>query len=147
MKISSRILPLLVACFTALSAGAADDLKLMTGSWKLTQAELAGQPLPPAVLKSVSFKMDGANYEVIVQTEKGPSPDKGTIKLDPTTSPKGLTVTGVEGPNAGKAFPAIYELSGDTLRICYDLSGTKRPAEFKTAPATKLYLVTYQRMK
>ena len=47
----------------------------------------------------------------------------------------------------GKTFTAIYELNGDTLRICYDLSGAKRPAEFKSAPATRLYLVTYQRVK
>jgi hypothetical protein len=44
-------------------------------------------------------------------------------------------------------FPAIYELDGDTLRICYDLSRTKRPAEFKTLPATQLYLVTYERVR
>ena len=42
---------------------------------------------------------------------------------------------------------AIYELNGDTLRICYDLSGSKRPTEFKTAAGTKLYLVTYNRKK
>jgi uncharacterized protein (TIGR03067 family) len=56
-------------------------------------------------------------------------------------------VIGTEGPNQGKTFPAIYELNGDTLRICYDLSGAKRPAEFKTIAGTKLYLVTYSRSK
>ena len=59
--------------------------------------------------------------------------------------PKGMTVKGSEGPNKGKSFPAIYELSGDTLRICYDLSGTKRPTEFKSTAGTKLYVVTYKR--
>ena len=147
MKTSSRFLTLLLACLVALAARAADDLKGMSGTWKLTQAELAGQPMPPVVLKSITMKIDGSNYLVVVLTEKGPSPDQGTIKLDSTASPKGMTVTGVEGPNAGKSFPAIYALDGDTLRICYDLSGAKRPIEFKTAPATKLYLVTYQRTK
>ena len=54
---------------------------------------------------------------------------------------------GVKGPNKGKTFPAIYELAGDTLRVCYDLSGKKRPTEFKTKADTKLYLVTYKRKK
>ena len=58
-----------------------------------------------------------------------------------------MTVTGTEGPNRGKIFPCIYELQGDTLRICYDLSCAKRPAEFKTAVGTRLYLVTYARNK
>ena len=147
MKTSARLLALLLASFVAFAARATDDLKAMSGTWKPTQAELAGQPMPPPVLKSITLKIDGLGYEVIVMTEKGPSPDRGTIKLDQAATPKGMTVTGVEGPNAGKTFPAVYELAGDTLRICYDLSGAKRPTEFKTAPGTLLYLVTYQRVK
>ena len=147
VKTFARFLALLLASLVAFSARAADDLKGMAGTWQCTSAELAGQPMPPPVLKSISMKIDGSSYLVVVMTEKGPSPDKGTIKLEPTASPKGMTVTGVEGPNAGKIFPSIYELNGDTLRICYDLSGTKLPTEFKTAPGTKLYLVTYQRAK
>lgn len=58
-----------------------------------------------------------------------------------------MTVTGTEGPNQGKKFPCIYELQGDTLRICYDLSGAKRPTEFKSVAGTKLYLVTYARKR
>ena len=58
-----------------------------------------------------------------------------------------MTITGTEGPNQGKTFPAIYELKGDTLRICYDLSGAKRPTEFKSIAGTRLYLVTYNRKK
>ena len=132
---------------SALAAHAADDIQVMSGIWKPTKAELAGQPMPQPVLKSITLKMDGANYEVIVQTEKGPSPDKGTVVLDSAATPKAMTVTGVTGPNAGKSFPAIYEVAGDTLRICYDLSGAARPTEFKTAPGTALYLVDYARAK
>ena len=78
--------------------------------------------------------------------------DKGTIKLDDSATPKTLDITGTEGPNKGKTFLCIYELkhdttSGDTWRICYDLSGKARPTEFKTAPNTKLYLVAYAREK
>ncbi len=147
MKTLPRALALLLAFVVTLAARAADDLKAMTGTWKPTVAEFAGQPLPPPVLESITLKMDGANYEVVVVTEKGPSPDKGTVKLDPASKPKGMTVTGVEGPNAGKTFPAIYTLDGDTLRICYDLAGEKAPADFKTTPGTMLYLVTYRRAK
>ena len=58
-----------------------------------------------------------------------------------------LDITGVKGPNQGKTFLAIYELKGDTLKVCYDLSGKERPTEFKTKPDTQLYLVTYRREK
>ena len=104
---------------------------------------MAGQPLPEAVLKSIRLKLDQGKYEVYV----GGNPDKGSYTIDSTSKPKGMTITGTEGPNRGKTFPAIYELKGDKLRICYDLSGAKRPTEFKSLAGTKLYLVTYSRQK
>jgi uncharacterized protein (TIGR03067 family) len=147
MSPSLRSLALSLFAICALSARAADDLAAMRGSWKPVKAELAGQPMPPPVLKSITLKLDGAGYEVVVQTEKGPGPDKGTVAIDAATKPKAMTVTGVTGPNAGKTFPAIYEFTGDTLRICYDLSGAKRPTEFKSTAGTMLYIVEYERAK
>ena len=99
--------------------------------------------MPETVIKSISLKLDNGKYEVFV----GEHPDRGTYTIDSSSKPKGMTIMGTEGPNQGKTFPAIYELSGDTLRICYDLSGAKRPTEFKSVAGTKLYLVTYHRKK
>ena len=83
------------------------------------------------------------NYLVTV----GKDPDEGKCKIDPTKTPKTIDVTGVKGPNQGKTFLAIYELKGDDLRVCYDLSGKQRPTEFKSAEGTQLFLVTYKRQK
>jgi uncharacterized protein (TIGR03067 family) len=128
---------------TGRAAGSTDDAKSIQGNWRLAKAELAGQAMPESVMKMISLKLDNGKYEVFV----GEHPDRGTYTMDPATDPKSITVAGVEGPNQGKTFPAIYELKGDTLTICYDLSGAKRPTEFKTLPGTKLYLVTYNRKK
>jgi uncharacterized protein (TIGR03067 family) len=128
---------------TAFAAGEPDDAKALKGTWTPVTAELGGQPMPDAVLKTINLKLDGGKYDVSV----GGNPDKGTYTLDSASKPKGMTITGMEGPNKGKTFPCIYELQGDTLRICYDLSGAKRPTEFKTVAGTKLYLVTYTRKK
>ena len=129
--------------FVSFGALAADlpDAKAIQGDWKPIKAELAGLPMADEVLKTISLKIGDGTYEVHV----GNSPDKGTVAVDPSTAPRSMTITGTEGPNKGKTFPCIYELKGDTLRICYDLSGVKRPSEFKTAAGTKLYLVTYTR--
>jgi uncharacterized protein (TIGR03067 family) len=70
--------------------------------------------------------------------------DRGTCKLDPSAKPKALDITGTEGPNEGKTILAIYERDGDTLRVCYDLSGKDRPKEFKTSEGTPLFLVEYK---
>jgi uncharacterized protein (TIGR03067 family) len=58
-----------------------------------------------------------------------------------------MDVKGTKGPNKGKTFPAIYEVKGDTLRVCYDLDGKERPREFKTEKGKKYFLVTYERDK
>ena len=131
------------ASLTAFAADPPDDAKAVQGSWTPAKATLGGQPMTEAVLKSISLKLDNGKYEVSV----GGQPDKGTYTIDATTRPKSMTIIGTEGPNRGKTFPAIYELNGDTLRICYDLSGVKRPAEFKSVAGTRLYLVTYSRRR
>ena len=133
----------LAVSLCASAAGSQPDAQAVEGNWRPVTAELAGRPMPEAVLKTISLKLGGDKYEVFV----GEHPDKGTYTLDGSTTPKGMTVTGTEGPNKGKTFPCIYELRGDTLRICYDLSGAKRPGEFKSIPGTKLYLVTYSRKR
>jgi uncharacterized protein (TIGR03067 family) len=89
------------------------------------------------------FHLYNGKYEVFV----GEEPDRGTDTLDSTTTPKSMTIIGTAGPNIGRTFPAIFELKGDTLRICYDLSGAKHPTEFKSIAGTRLYLVTYNRKK
>ncbi len=90
---------------------------------------------------------DRLNHFALEQTGDRAHSDWQVWTPDPAATPKGMSITGRQGPNAGKAFPAIYDLGEDTLRICHDLSGVKRPAEFKTRPGAKLFLVTYRRQK
>jgi len=120
-----------------------DDQKALQGDWIPVKAELAGQAMPEAVLKTISLKLIKNEYEVLVAGKS----DKGTWTIDPAAKPKSMKITGVKGPNEGKTFPAIYELGDNTLRVCYDLLGKKTPADFKTTAGTKLYLVTYKRKK
>lgn len=136
-------LSLAVVISPAAFAAGAPDAKAIEGTWTPAKAELGGQPMPDAVLKTISLKLTAGKYEAMSEGR----PDYGTYNLDATVKPKGMTVTGTNGPNKDKTFPCIYELKGDTLRICYDLSGAKRPAEFKSVASTKLYLVTYSRKK
>ena len=122
---------------------AQDDAKAVQGTWVPIKAELAGQAMPEALLKTIVLKLDQGKYEVSVAGKI----DKGTCTQDPTTKPKRLSIQGTDGPNAGKTFLCIYEIDGDTFRVCYDLSGMKHPDDFATAKGTLLYLVTYTRKK
>jgi RNA polymerase sigma factor (sigma-70 family) len=118
-----------------------EDRKIIQGTWVPAAAELGGKKLPGEGLKAMRLTLTGDKYTAQV----GGQTDRGTIKLDPARKPKAMDVVGTEGPNKGKTTLAIYELTGDGLRICYDLSGKARPAEFKTKADTQLFLVTYKR--
>jgi uncharacterized protein (TIGR03067 family) len=126
-------------------AGAAEpargDAKLMEGVWVPVEAELAGQKLPEDGIKTLKLTLKGAEYTV----ETGQVIDRGTVKLDPTQTPKTMDVVGTEGPNKDKTILAIYELTADSMKVCYALEGSTRPTEFKTAAGTNLFLVTYKR--
>jgi uncharacterized protein (TIGR03067 family) len=125
----------------AWSVQAGDDN--MDGTWLPATAELGGEKFPDEVRKTTKLVVKGDKYTVTV----GKAVDKGTVKLNPSAKPKAMDITGTEGPNKGKTILAIYERNGDTLRVCYDLSGKNRPTEFKTEEGTLLFLVTYKREK
>ncbi len=112
------------------------------GTWLGSEAELGGKKLPKKVVANLKLTLKEGEYEVVAE-----SPDKGTVTYNKTADPKEMDIKGVDGPNKGKTFLAIYKLKDDKLTICYDLSGESRPTEFKTQPNTKLFLVTYERKK
>jgi uncharacterized protein (TIGR03067 family) len=64
-----------------------------------------------------------------------------TQKLDPSRSPKTLDVTVTEGLNKGAVILGIYEISGDTLKVCFDPEGKKRPTEFKSASGSQTLVI------
>ncbi len=115
----------------------------MSGTWVPTAAELDGEKLPETVYKTIKLVLKDEKYTVTV----GKQVDEGTVKLDLETDPTGMEIKGTKGPNEGKTIPAIYELKDDTLKVCYNLDGEKRPKEFKTTAGSNYYLVTYKREK
>jgi len=122
------------------------DEKTHEGVWKPIGAVLGGAKLPPPALKAITLKIKGSNYEVTVEGER--EPDKGTCMLDTNSIPNRMIIKGTEGPNRGKTFLAIYEMKdARSMRVCYDLSGTAFPKEFKAPKDTQLYLVGYRRQK
>jgi len=123
--------------------GDTKDGKTIDGTWQPTKADLAGRKFPDDVRKTITLVVKDGKYTLTV----GKKTDQGTVKLKPSAKPKEMDITGTDGPNKGKTILAIYERDGDTLRICYDLGGKKRPGEFKTREGTQLFLVTYKRAK
>jgi hypothetical protein len=57
---------IVAASLTAFAADPPDDAKAVQGSWTPIKADLGGQPMTEAVLKSISLKLADGKYEVLV---------------------------------------------------------------------------------
>ena len=116
------------------------------GVWKPKGAMLSGTLLPPPALDAIALTLTDESYEVTVTGED--HPDKGIYMLDETVSPMRMAIKSTSGPNQGRIILAIYEIKGkDAMRVCYDLSGSSFPKEFKAPKGSGLYLAGYRRQK
>jgi uncharacterized protein (TIGR03067 family) len=119
------------------------ELKKFQGTWTFESVEVGGKEVPVAEFKGITVTFAGAKYTV----KKGDEViQAATLKLDPSKSPKALDVTVAEGPNKGAVMLGIYEIRGDTLKVCFDPEGKKRPTQFKSASGSQT-LVVHKRVK
>jgi uncharacterized protein (TIGR03067 family) len=110
---------------------------MLDGTWILDRAELVGKRLPDDGYRGSKLELSRGTYRF--------QDDRGTYRARLEAGGNAIDVVGAECPNAGKTLPSSYELQGDILRICYDLSGETRPQRFSTEPGTRQFLATYRR--
>jgi uncharacterized protein (TIGR03067 family) len=79
------------------------------------------------------------------KTEQGSG--AGTFKVDLAQKPKKIDVTFTDGPEKGKTAQGIYELEGDTYKVCIALAGKERPTTFASKPNSGHVLEVLQREK
>ena len=100
------------------------DYQALLGTWKIVSSVWDGSPNERAVGNRMTFS--NAKMEAWMK-------DLGNIyldyEIDPTQSPKHLNAEYGFPPDRA-IFRAIYELDGDTLRICY--RERERPTSFET---------------
>lgn len=111
------------------------------GIWRPVRAELDGEMAPDMALVKMQMTFRAGGYLVEFG---GQHVDQGSYTATDTAGHIVLLLTGVKGTNAGRAIPAIAQLRGDRLRVCYGLNGIL-PTAFATGIGTSRYLVTYRR--
>lgn len=108
----------------------------------MVRAEFAGEAAPELVVKKSSLEFSGDNYAVWFD---GQVMDQGRFALGERDGHLALTLTGITGTNAGRTIPAIYQQTGERLRICFGFDGVA-PTQFATGVGSQLYLATYRRV-
>lgn len=120
------------------------DLVAMQGEWGCTLNIRDGQRQPDEVAETI-FRDVKDDILIISLFDK--QLQKGKIKLDPTTTPKQIDVTMLEGPAKDKVSAGIYELKDGVLKICSAPAGQPRPTTFESKPGSGLSVTEWKRNK
>jgi uncharacterized protein (TIGR03067 family) len=117
---------------------AKSDLEKLQGAWQMIAFEMDGRKIPPG---SARIVIEGNNFTSLSMGAQY----EGTMVVDATATPKTFDVKFHKGPHQGETSLGIYELDGDTWRICIGLAGVKRPTRFAAEPGTGHALETLTR--
>jgi uncharacterized protein (TIGR03067 family) len=71
----------------------------------------------------------------------------GTVRLVPTRTPKHIDATVKKGQHEDNTMLGIYELKGDTLKVCFDPEGESRPRTFATKSEGARFTAVYKRAR
>jgi len=138
----------LVAADAPKPEAAKAHLARLQGTWRLVSLEANGQKVPDKEIKDVIRTINGDKYEV---TRGGKPAGKGSLTLDPTTSPKAMdaesTIRGQDGSTKTAKILGIYELDDDTLKTCFADPGKDRPTAFATKAGSGHRLFVWKREK
>ena len=110
----------------------------LQGTWSIISGEKAGRAAPEkdARAMTVVITADSLTFS------RGQQHESMKLKLDPAKTPSQIDLTTADGT----VRPGIYQLAGDTLKIC--LSGTaERPKDFGATEGTRTSLMVLQRVK
>src|SRR6516162_6482540 len=120
------------------------EVRKFQGTWTFESSKTGGKELPAGELKGLILTFEGDKHTV----KKGDEVIQvGTQKIDPTKSPKTIDVTMTEGPNKGMVMLGIYEIDENTLKVCFDPQGKKRPTDFKSPPGSENFVNVHKRVK
>jgi uncharacterized protein (TIGR03067 family) len=118
------------------------EVRQLQGTWKVVRAEINGQPADISLFRK-PFQVRGDR----IVTGAAGSPEKGfRFRVDPNQNPK--TIDFLIRDDDEEAALGIYELDGDTLKLCMRWGpGKERPTEFRVKSMLDGYMAYLEREK
>jgi uncharacterized protein (TIGR03067 family) len=119
-----------------------EDPGRLQGSWAMQSITMDGLVVPSAYTRTGRLVIEGDSYRLTLDDQTIVS----TFRLDSGKSPRQVDFTFTEGPQKGQTVQGIYEVDGDSLRICRGMRpAVERPREFAAPSDSGLILLTYKR--
>jgi uncharacterized protein (TIGR03067 family) len=121
------------------------DQEALQGTWQFDTFNQAGQAAPAEQLKEMTFVIKNNTYTLSMGDNEL---ETGTFKLDSGKKPKTIDLDIQSGDDKGKKQPGIYELEGDTFKVCLAFPGeSDRPKELVAKADTKTVSFVFKRQK
>jgi uncharacterized protein (TIGR03067 family) len=121
------------------------ELAKFQGEWKTESIVQDGESvIPEEELKNLRLAITGDRRVLKVGDEMK---SDATFTLDPSASPKRITIAVSAGALKGKKLNGIYEVTDDTHTICLNLKGDDWPRELASKPGSGHLLQKFARVK
>jgi uncharacterized protein (TIGR03067 family) len=112
---------------------------VVEGTWVPVASEVGGLKVPDASVKRIPLTLAGGKYTL----EKSGTAEHGIYWADERI----LILTAQDGDHAGLPVRALYEVKGDTLRLCFPFGKQVGRAGGESPTDLGLLIVTYKREK
>jgi len=119
------------------------ELKRFEGTWRFVAIDVEGAKIPSKLFEKDSLTLKGKQFVSVVAGNT----THGTFKVNPTPTPKTIDLTFSDGPGKAKTQKGIYELEGDTQKICFAKEDQDRPTEFTSKPGSGQMIQVLKREK
>ena len=119
----------------------ADDRQQWQGTWTMVSCIANGEEQQG----DVQWVVSGDQYKIRLSGKLGNDPYP--FQLDP--SKKRVDVNHHDTPAGtwGGKFKGIYEIKGDTLKVCYDLKGQRYPTSLAAGQGSGQVLYQFRRAR
>jgi len=127
----------LLSAYGEARSGDAKEQEKLEGTWSFVSSS-GGASQKKEKRATVRMVFKGNTVSFVGEGNKGTV--QGTYTVDPSKNPKTMDIT-LDNKGAKLITQAIYELDGDTLKLCHYLGGMaskERPKEFVADKQTVL---------
>jgi uncharacterized protein (TIGR03067 family) len=113
------------------------------GTWKIESMVMNGEKVSADQFKGVKLILKGNKFTM----KMGDMDSDGTYKVNLDKKPKHIDVTFTNGLNKGQTLKGIYELKGDTYKVCIAMEGKARPKELASKKDSGTVFEVFKRVK
>jgi uncharacterized protein (TIGR03067 family) len=118
-------------------ASARSDLEQAQGDWVPAEVIDNGEKMPADNLASTKLRISG--NEFTLRHSEGVY--QGRFDIKQNSNPRRMDVTLDDGTEVS----AIYDVTGETMKVCYAQPGSSRPLAFRSNAGSEHVMVTYKR--